>query len=455
MKFKKMRSFGALLALRLAAFSIGSGGAVFCLFVQKNGGLALLFALAAAWSGWSIWHLATDTNRRLARFFEAVRYSDFAIRFSKNEEKGATFEAVSRELNEVLESFRQTRAEKEANLVFLNALVQQLSAGILAFDHRQNLLLSNSAAFQFLGIYRLQNVADLPENHADLRHFIEKLTKKDKLVYRPQPDRELMALGSALQLQGRSVKLVALQNIRPELEQKESEAWRSLARVLRHEIMNSITPIVSLVETMQTIVQKDLRRAVFSDEKSKNAVADLDEALAVVAARSRGLVGFVEAYRHFTTVPPPKMAEIEAKILLERIAQLAAADMKSASVFLKIDCEPSDLKIVGDSAQLEMVLLNLLKNAREALAEKPSNEPRAIELSAGRDPRGRPFLAVEDNGSGVSSELLEEIFIPFFTTKNEGTGVGLSVSRQIAQLHGGSLSVEKGKLGGARLVLAF
>lgn len=448
-----VRSFSFSLTWRIATLSIAIAASVAAALAKEaQVALAVLFGMVAIGIAFSLFRYVNDTNRRLARFFESVRYSDFAIRFSSAKDKGDSFAEVNRQFNEVLEAFRQTRAEKEANLLFLNTIVQHLSAGILVFDTQSSVLVSNGAAFQLLGVYRLNHLHDLPERHKALSQFVQNLSSKGKMLYQPETNRQLAVQGVSVSLQGRAVRLLTLQNIHPELQRKEVDAWRNLTRVLRHEIMNSVTPIVSLVETAQEIVKYDLPQNA--------AAADLTEALEVVAVRSRGLVNFVEAYRSFSAIPQPKLEDISAKNLLERVVQLALPENKTLNIKLESFVQPETLRIQADAGQLEMVLINLLKNAREAIvlaaASKDAtlNSPR-ITLRAGADPKGRPFIEVEDNGPGIPAELLEEVFIPFFTTKSTGTGVGLSISKQIMQLHGGDIRVSTAVGGGARFVLEF
>lgn len=440
-----LRTFSLALAWRIALLGAAIALSVCMAMLQEpQFALSVLFAIVSIGLAVGLFRYVNDTNRRLARFFESVRYSDFAIRFSSAKDKGDSFAEVNRQFNEVLEAFRQTRAEKEANLLFLNTIVQHLSAGILVFDAQSGVLVSNSAAFQLLGVYRLHHLGDLPERHRALIHFVQNLSSKGKMLYQPETNRQLAVQGVSVNLQGRSVRLLTLQNIHPELQRKELDAWRNLTRVLRHEIMNSVTPIVSLVETAQEIVQHDLPKNA--------ATADLTEALEVVALRSRGLVNFVEAYRSFSAIPQPKPVEIRAKSLLDRVIQLSASEAKANNVNLEYFIQPEGLTLQADPDQIEMVLLNLVKNAREALKDTP--QP-AIVFRVGMDPKSRPFIEVEDNGPGVPPELLEEIFIPFFTTKSTGTGVGLSISKQIMQLHGGDIRVSTSPGGGARFVLEF
>lgn len=379
-----------------------------------------------------------DTNRRLVRLFESIRYGDFAVRFSSGAEKGDSFREVNRQFNEVLDAFRQARAEKEASLLFINTVVQHLSAGLLVFDAQYNIVLSNPAALNLLGIYRLQSVADLPEKHQVLTDFIRGLATRDKLLYQPDPGRQLSVQGLRISLQGRIAYLVTLQNIHPELQRRELDAWRDLTRVLRHEIMNSITPIVSTIETMQLIVDEDLKPAGAPAE----AVADLAEALALVAGRSRGLVRFVDAYRSFTSIPKPDLRNLGVKEWLERSIQLVAPELRAARIGWRISVEPEDMMLRADEDQLSMVLLNLVKNAREALQTLPEGHAGAIALLANKDSRGHCCIVVQDNGPGIDPSLLEDIFIPFFSGKPEGSGIGLSISRQIIEQHGGHIGVQ-------------
>ena len=451
------RSFSANLALRiLFLVTLIAAAAVAATLQEPKYGLAFVLSGAAVLVAFNLFHYVNDTNRRLARFFESVRYSDFAIRFSSAKEKGDSFSEVNRQFNEVLEAFRQTRAEKEANLLFLNTIVQHLSTGLLAFDAQMNVLISNNAAFQLLGVYRLHHLNDLPARHGALVQFIQRLSSKGKVLYQPEAGRQLSVQGVSLNLQGRAVRLLTLQNIHPELQRKEVDAWRNLTRVLRHEIMNSITPIVSLVETARDIVRFDMEKNAATD--------DLSEALEVVASRSAGLVNFVEAYRSFSSIPQPKLQVFSVKRLLDRVVSLANAEHKDLNFKIEAFVKPEELELNADPALMEMILLNLVKNAREALAGNGNTfgEPapvagadRRITLRAGADAKDRAFIEVEDNGPGIPPELLEEIFIPFFTTKPTGTGVGLSISKQIMQLHGGDIRVSSAQGGGARFVLEF
>jgi nitrogen fixation/metabolism regulation signal transduction histidine kinase len=444
-------SFAFNIAFRvLAIVAIIAGGSAWVLQHPEapTAWVWILCGLCTTFVAWNLYRYVSDTNRRLTRFLESVRYSDFAVRFSSGEEKSASFSQMNHQFNEVLEAFRQTRAEKEANLLFMNAIVQHLSAGILAFDAQDTLLISNNSAFQLLGVYRFSHLKELPSIHHDLVAFVGNLKSKGKMLYQPELSRQISVQGVALNLQGRNVRLITLQNIHNELQIKEVDAWRDLTRVLRHEIMNSVTPIVTLVETMKEIVSVDL--------KPSEATADLEEALDVVASRSRSLMDFVEAYRTFSSIPKPRMETITVRKLIDNITALVSSDLKQHQVLLEQQYEGNaDISMQADPGQIEMVLINLVKNAKEALLGDPATTKPRILLKMGTDAKGSPYIVVEDNGPGITPDLMQEIFIPFFTTKQTGTGVGLSISKQIMQLHGGDLRVSSVLGKGTQFVLGF
>jgi signal transduction histidine kinase len=318
----------------------------------------------------------------------------------------------------------------------------------LAFDAQDALLISNNSAFQLLGVYRFSHLKELPSIHHDLVAFVGNLKAKGKMLYQPELSRQISVQGVALNLQGRNVRLITLQNIHNELQIKEVDAWRDLTRVLRHEIMNSVTPIVTLVETMKEIVSVDL--------KPSEATADLEEALDVVASRSRSLMDFVEAYRTFSSIPKPRMETVTVRKLIDNITALVSADLKQHQVLLEQAYEGNgDISMQADPGQIEMVLINLVKDAKEALLGDPATTKPRILLKMGTDAKGSPYIVVEDNGPGITPDLMQEIFIPFFTTKQTGTGVGLSISKQIMQLHGGDLRVSSVLGKGTQFVLGF
>ncbi len=407
-------------------------------------------SIALTWQTISLYTYVTSINRKLTRFLESVRYSDFAIAFKSDNELGESFKDLNAQINEVLDAFRQARAEKEANLQYLNTIVQHVSVGLLSFDTVGNVELVNQAALRLLGIYRLRQLSELQAAHPALVALFQGTGRSEPTVYQTQERTELSVRCTAVRLRGRQVTLVSLQNIHPELQRKELEAWQNLTNVLRHEIMNSVTPIVSLVGTMQQIVDSELTGMTQTDSVTES-ISDLRMALSTIENRGRGIMRFVDAYRHFTTIPQPRLADVSVEHLLKTVLALVQPDFQRRQITVPPLVVSPPLTILADADQIEMVLLNLIRNAIESMIDWP--DP-AIWIDA-RASDNRVGIRVRDNGPGIEPEALEKIFIPFFTTKKTGSGIGLSLSRQIMQLHGGQLTVESSPGQGSTFTLLF
>jgi two-component system, NtrC family, nitrogen regulation sensor histidine kinase NtrY len=261
-----------------------------------------------------------------------------------------------------------------------------------------------------------------------------------KALIRKSNDISLAVHSTELKMRGTTIKLIALQNIQTELQQKELEAWQNLTRVLRHEIMNSITPIASLTGTLNSILQEDLKQGDNGNfHIKKESVDDLSDGLFTIENRSKGLIRFVDAYRDYTTIPKPKFSIVSISQMFEHIMNLLKPEMEASNIMFSSNIQPENLEISADRELIEMVLINLIKNSKEALE---GNNESIIELRARIDSDHRTIIEVKDNGPGIIPEAIERIFIPFYTTKKNGSGIGLALSRQIMQMHNGSLTVK-------------
>jgi signal transduction histidine kinase len=258
------------------------------------------------------------------------------------------------------------------------------------------------------------------------RRELIKIHSKDDLL-------QLAAFATEFQLRGRSLKLISLQNIQSELEEQEMEAWQKLIRVLTHEIMNSITPITSLAKTVDQSLAE-----MTGQLQDRSDLKDIHDAVSTIYKRSEGLLHFVESYRKLTRIPRPDFQIITIEEVFRRVSQLVKHESNAKKITISSIVQPANLKVLADQELIEQVLLNLIRNAFDALAGK---QTPLITLSAELDHKGRVLIKVSDNGSGIVPEALEKIFIPFFTTKKTGSGIGLSLSRQIMRQHAGSINV--------------
>jgi two-component system nitrogen regulation sensor histidine kinase NtrY len=385
-----------------------------------------------------IFRFVSQTNRKLTRFLESVKYSDFISGFTADNKLGKSFKDLNIAFNEVLEAFRKARSEKEEHWQYLNSVVQQVRTGILSFDSEGNVQLINTNARKFIGISSIRNIRELIQLNPRLYHALNSVGPGKSELYKGSNELHLTIQSTELRIRGADVKLVTLQNIQPELQKQELEAWQNLTRVLRHEIMNSITPISSLTSTLREILDHDMERKNSHYELKEEGAEDLREGLSTIENRSKGLIKFIDAYREYTSLPQPKMSLLRVKDVIEKVAQFMKPELRKTRINFHYECASDYLTIQADVEMIEQVLINLLKNAIEALAE--TSNPR-LELIGHYD-ENTVKIQVIDNGPGIIREAVEHIFVPFYTTKRTGSGIGLSLSRQIMQMHNGSLTVE-------------
>ncbi len=385
-----------------------------------------------------LYRFSSQTNRKLTRFLESVKYSDFISGFTSDNRLGKSFRELNEAFNEVLEAFRKARSEKEEHWQYLNTVVQQVRTGILSFDTDGNVQLINANARRFMGVpANFKNIHELEKIDPALYQSITETAPGKSSLHRQGSDFQLTIQATEIRIRGNEVKLITLQNIQTELQRQELEAWQNLTRVLRHEIMNSITPISSLTSTLREILDYDLVKKEQGYELKNEGAEDLREGLNTIESRSKGLIKFIDAYREYTSLPQPRLKTILLKDLIERVSQLMKPEFRKTQIEFVHKCESDYLTIQADEEMIEQVLINLIKNAIEALAHTPNGR---IELT-GRYVDNHIIVEVADNGPGIIKEAMNRIFVPFFTTKKTGSGIGLSLSRQIMQMHNGTLTV--------------
>jgi two-component system nitrogen regulation sensor histidine kinase NtrY len=432
------RDFRFRVAFRVAMIGLVMGLFVFMISHPNMIFAALLTGLIIIGQLAELFRFTSQTNRKLTRFLESVKYSDFISGFTADNKLGSSFRDLNSEFNEVLEAFRKARSEKEEHWQYLNTVVQQVRTGILSFDPDGNVQLINANAKRFIGVQNIKNIEELTHINPRLLQAIKEAEAGKSSLYKSDQEFLLTIQATELRIRGNTMKLLTLQNIQTELQQQEIEAWQNLTRVLRHEIMNSITPISSLTSTLREILDYDMVQKNSHYELKSEGAEDLREGLSTIENRSKGLIKFIDAYREYTSLPQPKIKTVLVKDLLEKVGQLMRPEIKKTSVDFIISCDAEYLSFQADEEMIAQVLINLIKNSLEAVGD--TSHP-SIEL-CGKYVGNSVYIEVIDNGSGIIKEALNRIFVPFFTTKKTGSGIGLALSRQIMQLHSGSLSVE-------------
>ncbi len=380
---------------------------------------------------------------RMERMIDAIRYSDFTYK-PVLKSSGEVIYNLNRQMDNALTYFRQKQFEGEARQQYYNSLLSTIDAGILVIDKQGVVEWSNEAVLHLLSKKRLGHVDDLVTLHPNFPDLLLSLRPgKTEVILIDQPEGccELAVTGSSFISQGKELKLVSLKNIHSVLEENEIEAWQKLIRILTHEIMNSIAPIISLSETVTERAE--------SHGMNKKDYEMMLQSMQVIHRRSKGLLGFVENYRKLTKIPVPKLEPLFAEALFSDIRNLFPDDPASLSFTLT----SPRTELFVDRSQIEQVLINLIKNAKEA-----GTEGQIVQIHVEGTLVMLPHcyqITVSDNGRGIVPEAIDKVFIPFFTTKPNGSGIGLSLCKQIMSLHGGTISVTSSPGFGSVFTLRF
>ncbi len=400
---------------------------------------ALCLGLIAA-SAVELIYYVERTSREFTSFLSFVAHHDYSTPIPMPH-KGRVFSELQAAYRFLTEEFRRLNLQKAANLQYLEAVVEHVSIALCCLDENGYVTMMNKPARQLFGLPYLNSWHTFGRIDERLPEILQKLGDGERTllgIAREDDNLQLLLYATTFELVGQRYKLVSFQNIRHELDRQETDSWQKLIRVLTHEIMNSVTPIISLSGLVrETMVDESTTpptaRALLPHQQN-----DMLRSVTAIHTRSRGLMDFVRAYRSFARLPEPVFGHIEIRSLLERVRVLMSQDLDTHGITLELQANDDGLSVGVDAGQIEQVLINLIRNAIEALTG--ASEPRIL-LRATRNAQNEILVQVIDNGAGIPAEHLDSIFIPFFTTKRNGTGVGLSVSRQIVQLNRGLISV--------------
>ena len=316
--------------------------------------------------------------------------------------------------------------------------MQHVGVGLISYNQNGEVQFINNAAKRLLKVTYLNNISSLSKISQNLTQKLFALEAGERITIKITDENDFIQLiiyATEFKLRDQKYILVSLQNIQSELEEKEMEAWQQLIRVLTHEIMNSITPISSLASTVQTILKTSVQEKEVPDPESLD---DINSAVNTIQRRSEGLIHFVNSYRNLTKIPKPNFQIFQISSLFERIKKLMSKELEEKGIKFTQCVTPDSLELTADPELVEQVVINLLINSEHSLE---AQEGAAISLTASLDERGKILIKVTDNGPGIPEDVLEKIFIPFYSTKKNGSGIGLSLSRQIMRAHGGNIRV--------------
>ena len=397
--------------------------------------ILILLAIAVAVLLYTV-YLWSRTNEKLTYMLDSLENDDLNFRFRE-----VNFFSVSlnRTLNRLRGIYEKRRCELREQEQFYAHMMENVQTGILVLDSSGRVLFYNNFAKELLGMESLSQARQLRRLDDQLYSAFMNVTQAKPMKaswYNESSQINILLNASDATVKGKQVKIVSFNNIDPQLSENQQESWSKLTRVLTHEIMNTITPIVSLSDTLNKCAQQD--------GLDENYLSALD----TIKTSSQGLLGFVDSYRSLTRVAAPIRKSFMVSELVERVFQLAVPYTESAGVQTSFVEKTPDVLLWADENQISQILLNLVKNAVQAGAT-------LVEISVSLDYLENTIIEVSNNGTPISRESQEEIFIPFYTTKQEGTGIGLSLSRQIMRLHGGSLTLSRSDATATVFVLKF
>lgn len=403
--------------------------------------ISLFVALClTAFVAYAIYRYILHSARAMAQFIWSVRYSEFLSSPAAHPNAPQTLpEELLTEMQDALKHYRSNLQKKESQLQYFQALANHIDMVVLVYAPDGQMEWINEAAKRLIHMEHPRTVDDLTEFHPNLPEKLRTLKAGDLSVWQIKEEEETVQLalsGIEFIIQGRKLLIAGMKNIHSALDSRETEAWQKLIRVLTHEIMNSITPIISLTELLTKYAD-----SLEGDEETKT---EMKQMLQTIGRRGNGLVRFMNSYREVSHLPHPLLKLYNAGELLKGVVQLMQNDTND----LHLSLPNIPLRLIADKEQIEQVLINLIRNARE-------NEATQITLSAGITPGNHLFLRVTDNGTGIDPEVQERIFIPFFTTKPTGSGIGLTISRQIMHQHHGSITVQSKAREGSTFTLLF
>ncbi|HTC50497.1 MAG TPA: ATP-binding protein [Steroidobacteraceae bacterium] len=446
------RRFHTLVALRTVVLFL-TLVAIAGMLVRTHWYLTIALGAAAALvQVYLLIRYVAQSSREVARFLEAVSFDDPSQSFSALMGDGVHAE-LGKAMTHVMDSLRQCRAEREAQARYLQTLISHVPVALISVDESDRVQLLNMAARRLCET-ALTHTSQFLRFGQPFAVGLDSLRPGTSAILRMERHSgalQLKAAATDAALGGARQRLVSLQNIESEMSAQELAAWQTVVRVMAHEVMNSLTPVSSLAATARDLVRDVLNQMPESDPTT-TTLSDARDALETVARRSEGLLHFVQNHRRLTKPLVTQMQLAPVQRVFARVQRLLAAEIAANKIQMTTSVEPQTLELAADADLLDQALINLMRNAIEALAAVPAGR---IELSGRRHQDGRVVISVADNGPGIAAEQRDKIFVPFFTTKRQGSGVGLTLVRQIATAHDATVDVGPTPGGGATVSLRF
>jgi len=393
------------------------------------------------------------SNKKLSLFMEWIKNEGLSERFSKIESEGS-HKHLNNAFNEIIEIIAHSRAEKESGQFYFNQTLEAMGTSIISCSDDDKIDIFNPASQFLLKTKPIKTITGFRKKFPEFVEFMLSLKSNEQAIFKIEIGNSLHMLSTKcvdFKLQDKTIRLISFQDISNELANEELEVWQKMIKVLRHEIMNSVTPIRSLTSTLIRLVSKDGHTRM-RDDLSDDTISNIFTGLQAIEKRNQGMLSFVESYQTLSKIKVPEFTKVNISDLFNNLATLLGEELKTHNIRLASKMIPADIQINADEKLIMQVLMNLVKNAIESLDRTKEG---LINLEASLENGSSVIIKITDNGSGINREIIDQIFIPFFSTKKEGSGIGLSLSRQIMRLHQGRISVHSIPGEGTTFILTF
>ncbi len=446
------KSFNLSLVVRLFIFALATAGLSIAVYLQ-NWLLAAPLVLIILISVFSLIYFLNGINRKVAFFFDAVTNEDTTLHYSESI-RPRSLRALHQSLNLLNKHIADIKIKNEYNEKFFQEMLKSSATGLLAVDEKGYIEQINDSALDFIGLPHITHIDLLKQKNKELFEQLMLIMPGQSRTIKVLHDNELRLFSlkvALLSFGSNSYRLYSITDIKAELEENELDSWQKLIRVMTHEIMNSVAPITSLSNTLSRIFIRNNHPIPVQEITGKH-VENIIHGLEVIENTGSGLMRFVEDYRKLTKVPSPVFKSISIDNWLNAIRLLMRDKLYEEKINLRIVKKGSRNELIGDEKLLNQVMINILNNAVDALKDI---DHKKITISITENNLGRLKISISDNGKGIPPEELEKIFIPFYTTKEKGSGIGLSLSRKIMRLHRGSISVSSQPAEKTTFILGF
>lgn len=388
-------------------------------------------------------------HKKLSNFLVSIDQEDFSPPYSKGFED-VDFNNVFKKLTDVISKLRD---DAQINYHYLQTIINHVNVAIVCADSNEKIVISNIAAKKLFQKSTLRNITSLNVENEDLQNILSRLDSGEKKLIKIKIKNELFNYSIQLtefKLLDEIYKIFSFQNVQSELEQNELASWQKLTRVITHEIMNSAIPISNLSGLIYGLLYN--KKGEFIEEINSEVKKDTREGLKTIENRSKGLVNFVDATRNFTKIPKPEIDEVNVEDIFKRVISLLKVKFSENDINVKVNMDSGVIKLLADRLLIEQVLINIMLNSIDALKSRADAQ---IVVEAKINSENHILISISDNGVGIEEEDIENIFVPFYTTKKSGSGIGLSLARQIMFLHKGNISVKSEKNIGTTITLTF